>query len=147
MAIDDLLKTLAAAPQQRFADWRNANVPLVTGVYLIWDRDQHLLYVGMAGSKNGNLRKRLGSHARGGRGGDQFCLYVFDRFVLPLLTAEEIRKAADDRISLDAKTGDYIRTNYSYSFVTTENTDDARALEARAQHGVPSIGKPLLNPL
>ena len=101
------------------------------------------LYVGWAG----NLRDRLKSHAIGRRNGNQFCVYVFDRLVLPVLSAEEIHKAAEDLISLDAKVRDYIRKHCSYSLVTTANKDDARSLERLARRGLPSIGKPLLNPL
>jgi len=143
MAIDDLLRTLARAAKQRFADWSSVKVPSAVGVYAIWDQDERLLYVGRAG----NLRDRLKSHAIGRRSGDQFCVYVFDRLVLPALSAEEIQKAAEDLISLDAKVRDYIRTHCSYSLITTANKDDARSLEQRACRGLPSIGKPLLNPL
>ena len=143
MAIDDLLRTLATVAKQRFADWASVKVPSAVGVYAIWDQDERLLYVGRAG----NLRDRLKSHAIGRRSGDQFCVYVFDRFVLPALSAEEIHKAAEDLISLDAKVRDYIRKHCSYSLVTTANKDDARSLEQRACRGLPSIGKPLLNPL
>jgi predicted GIY-YIG superfamily endonuclease len=141
MAIDDALRTLATATKQRFAVWSSANVRPDVGVYAIWD--QRLLYVGMAE----NLRNRLNSHASGRRSGDQFCVYVFDRLVLPVLSVEEIRKAAESQISLDAKVRDYIRTHCSYSLVTTANKADAQSLERRARRGDPLIGKPLLNPL
>lgn len=143
MAIDDLLRTLVTAAKQPFSDWSSAKVPSTVGVYAIWDQDERLLYVGRAG----NLRDRLKSHAIGRRSGDQFCVYVFDRLVLPVLSAEDIRKAAEDLISLDVKVRDYIRKHCSYSLVTTANKDDARSLEQRACRGLPSIGKPLLNPL
>jgi hypothetical protein len=81
---------------------------------------QRLLYVGMAE----NLRNRLNSHAGGRRSGDQFCVYVFDRLVLPVLSAEEIRKAAEGQISLDARVRHYIRTHCSYSLVATANKTD-----------------------
>lgn len=83
----------------------------------------------------------------GRRSGNQFCVYVFDRLVLPVLSAEEIRKAAEDLISLDVKVRDYIRKQCSYSLVTIANKDDARSLERLARGGLPSIGKPLVNPL
>lgn len=142
--INELLKTLVTAPRQGFAEPIGASVPSV-GVYAVWDnRSQRLMYIGMA--RTGS-RGRLQSHARGGRGGDQFCLYVFDRLVLPALSADEIRKAAEGQISLDARTGDYIRTHFSYSQVPTTDAAEARALEERARRGLPSVGKPLLNPL
>jgi len=36
------------------------------------------------------LYTRLRSHASGRRSGDQFCIYVADRFVLPTLSQEDI---------------------------------------------------------
>jgi len=81
----------------RFADWPNPAVPNGRiGAYTIWHDDQ-LLYVGMAGraidpspdtsglapARLTGLRSRLASHASGRRSGDQFCVYVFDRLVLP----------------------------------------------------------------
>jgi predicted GIY-YIG superfamily endonuclease len=143
MAIDDLLRTLAIATKQRFADWSSVKAPSAVGVYVVWDQDERLLYVGWAG----NLRDRLKSHAIGRRSGNQFCVYVFDRLVLPVLSAEEIHKAAEGLISLDAKVRDYIRKHCSYSLVMTANKDDARSLERLARCGLPSTGKPLLNPL
>jgi len=83
------------------------HVTSLPSLYGIGDvgRDQRLLYVGISE----NLRKRLNSHASGRRGGDQFNIYVFDRLVLPVLSAEEFQKAAEGQISLDAKVRDYIR--------------------------------------
>ena len=141
MAIDDVAGTLARAPKQRFATWSGANVKADVGVYAIWD--QRLLYVGMVE----NLRNRLNSHASGRRSGDQFCVYVFDRLVLPVLSADEIRKAAEGQISLDAKVRDYVRTHCSYSLVTTANKADAQSLERGVRRGDPPFGKPLLKPL
>jgi hypothetical protein len=142
MAINDLLRTLVTAAKQPFSDWSSASVPSAVGVYAIWDHER-LLYVG----RTGNLRDRLKSHAIGRRSGDQFCVYVFDRLVLPVLSAGEIREAAENLTSLDVKVRDYIRKHCSYSLVTTANKDDALSLEQRACRGFLSIGKPLLNPL
>jgi hypothetical protein len=41
-------------------------------------------------AKIGGLRQGLTSHAAGRRSGDQFCLYVADRLVLPTLAAARI---------------------------------------------------------
>jgi hypothetical protein len=85
----------------RFRDWPNDQVPKrAAGVYTVWDGDR-LVYVGMSGramtaddlevSPGGRavpkgLRMRLNAHASGRRSGDQFCVYICDRFVVPALT-------------------------------------------------------------
>ena len=92
------MQELEAGPLYRFQDWPNDQVPKrAAGVYTVWDGDR-LLYVGMSGramtaedlevSPNGRvvakgLWTRLNAHASGRRSGDQFCVYVCDRFVVP----------------------------------------------------------------
>jgi hypothetical protein len=92
------VQELEAGPLHRFQDWPNDQVPKrAAGVYTVWDPDR-LLYVGMSGramtaadlevSPNGRvvakgLWTRLNAHAVGRRSGDQFCVYVCDRFVVP----------------------------------------------------------------
>ena len=96
---------LETGPQNRFADWPNEQVPRrAAEVDTIWRADQ-FVYVGMSGrgaqredfisghddtprQANG-LWTRLGSHASGRRSGDQFNVYVCDRFVVPGLTTEQ----------------------------------------------------------
>jgi hypothetical protein len=92
------MKELSDGPLHAFATWPNAAVPRIAiGCYSIW-RDEQLVYVGVAGraldpAKVATLRQkkgrprglydRLKSHASGRRSGDQFCVYVCDRLVLP----------------------------------------------------------------
>jgi hypothetical protein len=51
------------------------------------------------GGKRKGLLDRLNRHASGRRSGDQFCVYVFDRLLLPTLTASEIQRIADSELS------------------------------------------------
>src|SRR5688500_6884423 len=92
------LKRLEGAPRYQFADWPNAEIPTIAaGVYTVWD-GAVLVYVGMAGrgltsadlcklreggGRCRGLADRLKSHASGRRSGDQFCVYVCDRLVIP----------------------------------------------------------------
>lgn len=57
----------------------------------------------------------LNSHAMGRRSGDQFCVYVCGRFVVPRLTSAQQAEVGDGRLSLDALT----RTTST----TTSHTD------------------------
>jgi hypothetical protein len=60
---------------------------------------------------------RLHSHASGRRSGDQFCVYVADRFVLPILTQEDIAAIASGRHQMDAHVRRYIHENLLYRYV------------------------------
>lgn len=83
-----------------------------SGAYTIWNTEGRFIYVGMSGrgikagmeipNRPHGIVTRLHSHASGRRSGDQFCVYVADRFVLSTLTAEDIAGITSGRHSLDA---------------------------------------------
>jgi hypothetical protein len=148
-------EALFSGDQLTFAAWSTTPVPKgPPGVYAIW-RGETFLYVGISwrepsatstGPSKG-LWGRLDSHASGRRSGDQFCIYVCDRFVLPELSDDEIREVAAGARSLDRLTREFIRTHLSYRFVTTANGAEARALESSIRRdGLHGYGRPLLNP-
>ena len=156
-----LLHGLETGPCHRFSDWSNPSVPKVAaGVYTVWEHGR-LVYVGMSGrglaaediaapdepAKAKGLWTRLDSHASGRRSGDQFCVYVCDRFVVPHLSPEQQVQIGDGVLSLDALTRDHIRDRFEYRYVTVDNGRDALALERDVQRGAMSVGKPFLNPL
>lgn len=158
---NDLLPSLESGPTYRFADWPNESVPKVSaGVYTIWDAGQ-LVYVGMAGRsmraedidspdepvKAKGLWTRLNSHASGRRSGDQFCVYVCDRFVVPALSVDQQAQIAEGRLALDKLTRELIRDRYAYRFAPTSDGVTAFALEREIQRGALNAGKPFLNPL
>jgi hypothetical protein len=146
----------------RFADWPNPAVPNGRiGAYTVW-RDSQLVYVGMAGgaievgtrvageSARGRptgLRSRLNSHASGRRSGDQFCVYVFDRLVLPTLSRQQIEDAARGQISLDRLTRQLIRHALSYRVTLLTSAAIARAVERQIQREGLANQSPLLNPI
>lgn len=125
-----------------FAAWPDGKVPPAAGVYTIW-RTGAFIYVGMSG----NLRRRLNSHASGRRSGDQFNIYVFDRFVVPGLTAEQQEAVERGDLLLDGLTREYIRTRLTYRFVVQQGIVEARLLERAVQAGLLPAGRPYLNPL
>ena len=111
--------------------------------------DLQLAYVGMAGRRadqKGGLRQRLRQHASGRRSGDQFCVYVCDRFVVPTLTPEEQGQIGQGELSLDNCTRDFILKNLRFRFIEVENGDEARKLEDKIKAGALGGHKPLLNP-
>jgi hypothetical protein len=145
----------------RFADWPDPAVPNGrTGVYTVWHDDQ-LVYVGMAGREKSRaaaasaaasgrltgIRSRLASHASGRRSGDQFCIYVFDRLILPALSREQIDSAARGQLSLDKLTRQLIRQSLSYRFTLLQDAATARAVERQIQREGLAGQLPYLNPL
>jgi len=118
----DKLIALSGGPLHSFADWPDATVPIFgAGVYTIWDAHGRFIYVGMSGrsitsatrprNTPHGLYTRLHSHASGRRSGDQFCVYVADRLVLPSLSAEEIQAIASGRHQMDAFVRRYIHAH------------------------------------
>ena len=142
MTDDDLLDALRHGPRLSFSDGSVAEVPSAPGVYAVWEGPA-LLYVGMSGT----LPSRLRAHASGRRSGDQFCVYVADRLVLPELTAAEVATVGAGELSLDALTRTYVRERLSVSVVATANSEAARRLERMGREGGLDIGPPLLNPI
>ena len=111
------------------------------GVYMIFDQNE-LIYIGMAKS---NLYGRLNQHASGRRSGDQFCVYVFDRLVLPQLTSDEIEAATAGELLLDPMVKEYVRTRLSYKFLEVADGQTARDLEGHGLRIVQGEGASLLN--
>jgi hypothetical protein len=110
-----------------FASWPNSLVPKFgAGVCTIWHKDGRFLYVGMSGKKikadvtpdkkMQGLYTRLHSHFTGKRSGDQFCVYVADRLVLPTLSQEDIVAIAAGR-PMDVFVRLYIHDNLMYRFI------------------------------
>ena len=89
---------------------------------------------------------RLRSHASGRRSGDQFCVYVADRLVLPTLTQADIAAIASGRHQMDAFVRRYIHENLSYRFVMVPDGATAYTVEAAIKSGKWEHGRPLLNP-
>jgi hypothetical protein len=155
------LAGLAACDAIPFAAWPDARVPsAAAGVYTIW-RGPQLVYVGMAGrsldeaairqhAENGSrkgLADRLNSHASGRRSGDQFCVYVADRLVLPAMTAADLEFVGRGELSLDARVREFVRRELQFRFVVVRDGAEARELERVVRAGGLPAGKPLLNPL
>ena len=92
------------------------------------------------------LRDRLNSHASGRRSGDQFCVYVCDRLVLPPLSQDQLAEVAEGRLSLDRTVRAYVRDRLTYRFVVTDESREAHDLEAAIRvHGLDGK-RPKLNP-
>ena len=140
-----------------FSDWPNRSVPAFgAGVYTIWHNDSRFIYVGMSGrgitaetirrNTPHGIYTRLRSHASGRRSGDQFCVYVADRLVLPTLSQQDIAAIASGRHHMDAFVRRYIHENLFYRFVMVPDGAAAYIVEAAIKDGQWEHGRPLLNP-
>ena len=110
-------------------------VPETSGIYTAWLSvfgQFRCLYVG----KSSNLSNRVWSHFSGKRGGDQFCLYVYDRYVHdkrpPGLSTQEV----------DKLTGKYIQERIKFKFVQLPKNKITEA-----ERFFRKTWKPILNPL
>lgn len=156
MALEPDLDALVHGPLYPFKSWPVSDVPIhASGVYTIWD-GAAFIYVGMSGRSMTvdtptrmtpmGLFTRLASHAAGRRSGDQFCVYVADRLVLPSLSRAEMDQIAAGTKSMDALVRTYIKERLGFRFVVTTDGVNALALESRIRKG--ALGShPSLNPV
>ena len=156
------MDTLQAGPAFKFADWPDDRVPRrAAGVYTIWRQDE-FIYTGMSGrgaqsedfvarldrpEKALGLWTRLNSHASGRRSGDQFNIYICDRFIIPALTPEQQVEIGRGHLLLDHLTKDYVREQLSYRFLVYRDGAEAHAAERAVRAGSLPVGRPYLNPL
>jgi hypothetical protein len=148
---------LGSGESYSFADWPNPAVPRHgAGVYTVWHTDGRFIYVGMSGRgiSEGTaarisplgLYTRLASHASGRRSGDQFCVYVADRLVLPTLSPADIAAISSGQHQMDAFVRRYIHENLRYRFLMVPDGATGYRLEATIKDGDWQYGLPLLNP-
>lgn len=132
-------------------------MPMVAaGIYAIWDGDL-LIYCGMAGrevkeARNAGKPKyglvlRLASHASGRLSGDQFCVYVANRLVIPSLTPEQLAKFSSGELNLDSLTKLYIHDRLEYQYAEVPSSALAFEAEKSCRSGEQFGVKPLFNPL
>ncbi len=157
-----IVEELASGTLFRFADWPSDLVPRrAAGVYTVW-RDEEFVYVGMSGrgaqredlvagsgrpSQAKGLWTRLNSHASGRRSGDQFNVYVCDRFIVPGLTPAQQHQIGQGQLLLDQLTRNFIREHLGYRFAVYTDGTEALAVERSTRRGALSAGRPYLNPL
>jgi hypothetical protein len=142
------LRTLRDGRRHRFSSFHEVDeLPRTgAGVYTIWREVGTLVYVGIAGRNisGKGLHGRLKSHYQGRRSGDQFCVYVADRQVLPSLNANQRRAIGDGELSLDRLVRDYVRAHLSFRYVQVDDYATAIRLEHAIKAG--GLGDlPLLN--
>ena len=144
------------SPRIPFTLWPDPDIPRVAaGVYAIWEGST-LVYCGMSGRQfekaitaspqKYGLYTRLASHASGRLSGDQFCVYVANRLVIPTIKAEQIPDFASGSLRLDSLTRAYIHQRFEYQYVVLASSSEAYELERQCRTGEFFGTKPLLNP-
>jgi hypothetical protein len=155
--LDGVAAVLGTGASFSFADWPNDAVPRFgAGVYTVWHDDGRFIYVGMSGrgitdqtiprNNPHGLHTRLASHASGRRSGDQFCVYVADRLVLPTLTPSDISAICSGDHQMDAFVRCYIHANLRYRYLMLPDGATAFRYEGAIKSGEWEHGRPLLNP-
>jgi len=137
--LKELLQNLNDCPKRKFSEWSKSDIESVrTGVYCIWNENDELVYVGMSGreyskkigsTKPYGLRLRLHKHASGKLSGDQFCVYVANRLVIPDLKIDELPLFGKGTLTLNLKVKEYIHKHFSYNFTYTDNEQESYSLE------------------
>jgi hypothetical protein len=92
------------------------------------------------------LWTRLHSHASGRRSGDQFNVYICDRFVVPGLTTEQQYQIGAGTLLLDQMTRQFIHDQLTYRYAVLADDAQALALEREIRAGSLEPGRPFLNP-
>jgi hypothetical protein len=145
------LFTLETGPIYWFSDWPITAVPRSGAiVYTVWDRNDHFIYVGMAGRPGASATGsgpfgRLASHASGRRSGDQFCIYICDRLVLPRLH-NRFSEIAAGQLSLDLLTREFIRAELGFRFITIADGTIALTSERKDPARGSGLRETILNP-
>ena len=85
-------------------------------LYTVFLDSKEFIYVGIGGLsgksvKERNPRSRIIQHAQGRRSGDQFCIYIQDFYVIPLLFAD---KYVPKKGYLDELTKEFIQKRLTY---------------------------------
>ena len=103
------------------------------GVYTAWlDGEKRCLYVGKAS----DLAERIRSHYSGQRGGDQFCLYVYDKYI------HSIRKGELSTREVNRLTSEWARRSVRFRCVPVPDPESTE-LEIELRREL----RPILNPL
>ena len=92
------------------------------------------------------LRTRLEVVASGQRTCDELGVYL-DFLVLERLSTEQIERVASGRLRFDVLVRDFIVSELTYRYVTTEDGEAAFALERAVRGGAFDCGRPHVNPL
>ena len=90
---------------------------------------------------------RLESHAKERLSGDQYNVYVANRFVVPSLTAEQQSQMSAGSLTLDILTRQFIHQYFQYQYLIVDHSKEAFAIERLSQGGYIFNQRLYLNPI
>ncbi len=132
MTADEIARELRDGSRYSYDQLRE--IPVGAGIYAAWWREcrglqDECLYVGIAYVSLGG---RVGTHFGGGRGGDQFSLYVWDEYgsgmTIPAIDPEA--RGKERTLAFNNATRAWARANVCFSAVQVAVTrEDLRKLE------------------
>lgn len=153
--MEDYIARLIDGPLYPFSGGLCSSLPIAKpGVYTIWQNAQ-FLYAGIAGrawkddpnpTRMKGIKDRLDSHWNGRRSGSTLALSVWDRLVMPALSADQRRQVANGHLDPNIATREYIRKHLCYRFIVVDSYAEALQIEKRLRTGETQVGVPLLNP-
>ena len=119
-------------------------------LYTVFLDSKEFIYVGIGGLsgksvKERNPRSRIIQHSQGRRSGDQFCIYIQDFYVIPLLIGQTY---VPKKGYLDQLTKEFIQKRLTYRYMVFQDEDSdkvVRRLERDVQSGDYQGMKPKLN--
>lgn len=151
--VDTARAELRSGELHSFSEWPPVDIERGRpGVYAIWRGDQ-LTYIGMSWQDSlvavgaPGVLGRLKSHASGRRSGDQFNIYICDRFVVPELTETQRTELRSGARILDGLTRDFICSHLAFRVWIAPDGNTARRVELILRsEGLGEAGTPQLNP-
>jgi hypothetical protein len=115
-------------------------------IYTVFLDRKKFIYVGIGGlSGKKDPRSRIRQHTSGIRSGDQFCIYIQDFYVIPLLFSQTY---IPKKGHLDQLTKEFIQKRLTYRYMVFQDEDSdklVRKLEREIQSGGYTEMKPKLN--
>ena len=115
-------------------------------IYTVFLDRKKFIYVGIGGlSGKKDPRSRIRQHTSGIRSGDQFCIYIQDFYVIPLLFSQPY---VPKKGHLDQLTKEFIQKRLTYRYMVFQEEDSdkfVRKLEREIQSGGYQGMKPKLN--
>ena len=115
-------------------------------IYTVFLDLKEFIYVGIGGlSGKKDPRSRIRQHTSGLRSGDQFCIYIQDFYVIPLLFSQPY---VPKKGYLDQLTKEFIQKRLTYRYMVFQDEDSdklVRKLEREIQSGCFQGIRPKLN--
>ena len=115
-------------------------------IYTVFLDRNEFIYVGIGGlSGKKDPRSRIRQHTSGIRSGDQFCIYIQDFYVIPLLIGQTY---VPKKGYLDQLTKEFIQKRLTYRYMVFQDEDSdkvVRKFEKELQTNLHGHGMPKLN--